>query len=97
MGEIGIIYEKRTGGSVSDVHHLYAGNASLTQKKNTSISGVFLFDVADGDHCLFRSPYASHEVSLDFFPGIEVINVRKDETPEEICELSRIIFSNRSM
>jgi len=95
MGEIGVIFERGSEDNTSAVHHLHAGNASLRQKMNTSISGVFLFDIANGNHCLFRSPYAKHEIPLDFFSGINIINLRKDESQEDMIALSKLMFWNK--
>lgn len=96
MGEIGVIYDRDSGDVVFDLHHLHAGNASVTQKKNRSISGLLEFDVAGDNHCLFRSPYANYAVSPDFFSSIRVIDLQKNETPQTIIELSRTTFWHRN-
>lgn len=67
MGEIGIVFERKREDSMSYVHHLQKGNASLRQEINTSISGVFFFDIVNGNHYLFRSPYAKNEMPSNFF------------------------------
>lgn len=90
MGEIGVIFERGSGDNILHLHHLHAGNAALRQKMNTSISGVFLFDIKGGNHCLFRSPYANHKVPSDFFSSVKVLDLRKDATPEDIIALSNI-------
>jgi hypothetical protein len=95
IGEIGVIFERGAEDSASALHHLHTGNASLRQKMNTSISGVFLFDVANGNHCLFRNPYANREIPLDFFSGIKIFNLRKDESREDIIALSNLMFWNK--
>lgn len=96
MGEIGVIFERGVGNNVSEIHHLHSGNAALRQNVNKSISGIFLFDVESINHCLFRSPYANHDIPPDFFSGIRILDLRKDETPEEILNLSSIMFWNES-
>lgn len=96
MGEIGIIYERWSEEIVSELQHLHIGNASITKNKNRSISGVLMFDVVGDDHYLFRSPYANYHVPLDFFDSIRVIDLKKDETPEEIIELTKITFWARN-
>lgn len=96
MGEVGVIFERGSGDIVSDVHHLHFGNAALRLNMNKSISGVFLFDVECSNNYLFRSPYANHPISPDFFSGIRVRDLRKDETPEDIISLSQIKFWNKS-
>jgi hypothetical protein len=96
MGEIGIIFERECEGNISDVHHLQKGNASLRQEINTSISGVFLFDIVKGNHYLFRSPYAKHEILSDFFSGIKTIDLSKAETQKDIIEMGKIMFWNNN-
>jgi hypothetical protein len=96
MGEIGVTYEQGSGEIASDIQHLHAGNAATTQKKNRSISGVLIFDVAGENHYLFRSPYATYAAPVDFFNGVRVIDLQKDETPDEIIKLSKITFWNRN-
>jgi len=92
MGEIGMIFERGSEDNKSDIHHLHTGNAVLRQKMNTSISGVFLFDITNLNHCLFRSPYSNYEILSDFFSDIKIIDLHKDETPEDIIKLSKIMF-----
>jgi hypothetical protein len=96
MGEIGVIFERGFEHNVSAVHHLHAGNASLRQQMNTSISGLFLFDVVDSNHCLFRSPYAKHKIQPDFFSGIKILDLCKTETQDDIIELSKLMFWNKN-
>jgi hypothetical protein len=95
MGEIGVIFKRGSEGNISALHHLQKGNASLRQKMNTSISGVLLFDIAIGNHYLFRSTYAKHEIPSDFFSGIKILDLCKTETQEDIIELSKIMFWNK--
>ena len=96
MGEIGVIFERGSEGNISDVHHLQKGNASLRQKMNTSIWGVFLFDIASGNHYLLRSPYAKHKIPSDFFSEIKILDLCKTETQDDIIELSKIMFWNKN-
>lgn len=59
------------------------------------ISGIFLFDVENGNHCLFRSPYANLVVTDHFFPEVRLIDLRKNEDSEDIKSLSSIMFWNK--
>jgi len=95
MGEIGVFFERGSKDNVSNVHHLHDGNASLRKEMHTTISGVLLFDIANGNHCLFRNPFANHEIPLDFFSGIKILNLRKDESQEDIIVLGDIIFTGK--
>ena len=50
----------------------------------------------NGNHCLFRSPYANHVVTDHFFPEVRLIDLRKNEDSEDIKRLSSIMFWNKT-
>jgi len=95
LGEIGICFDKKTKQIITPIHHLPQGNAGMTKKQNTSISGIFVFDRFDeSNHHLFTSPFAEHPVPTNFFPAVKTIEITKQSIDETLKELSSIMFWN---
>lgn len=92
LGDIGVDFDKNTLSFTSPLHHLPKGNAALTVTQNRSISGVFVFDIANYKHYLFRSPFTFHPVQADFFPTVRVVDLDRNSQGNEIVNLSNIMF-----
>jgi hypothetical protein len=94
LGDTGVEFNPFTNEITKPLHHLLKGNASLTKKKNRSISGILVFDLSGDRHCLFVNPYADHPIPMDFFPGVRMIHVDKNADGKDITRLSSIMFRN---
>jgi len=66
-------------------HHLPRGNAALTSKHNTTISGVFVYDCElEGNHGIFLNPYAAYPLSARVFSSVRRNNLTKNASEEDI-------------
>ena len=95
LGEIGICFDKKTKQIIRPIHHLPQGNAGMTERQNTSISGVFVLGRFDeSNHHLFTNPFAEHPVPTNFFPAVKTIEITRQSIGETLKELSSIVFWN---
>jgi hypothetical protein len=92
MGDIGIEFDKISCESLSDLHHLSEGNSALTSRKNTSITGIFVFDVPPSNHRIFLNPYANKQIPENFFPETEIAYLTKRECGETLINFSSLMF-----
>ena len=68
FGDIGFYFDPETKES-SGLTRLIRGNAAFTKHHNTTISGVFGFNVTNNEqHYLFLNPFASNPLIEDYFP-----------------------------
>jgi hypothetical protein len=76
-----------------EFHHLPRGNAAMTSRHHTTISGVFVFDCNPiGDHALFGNPYAARPVPAQCFPLVRRIPVSRSAAEEDLNALANITF-----
>ena len=91
LGDIGIVFNKNSNITLSQLHHLEKGNSALQEKKNTLISGILGYRF-NAKHILFKNPFAKHEVPLNVLPETEVISLDKSKSQVDIVQLSNIMF-----
>ena len=89
FGDIGVNFSVE--GS-NEIHHLPRGNASMTKKTNTSISGVLVFDCASDNHVYFSNEFARFKLPYGYFPEITEVNLRRDSGEKELVQLSKLMF-----
>ena len=94
LGDIGVDFNRSNLSITTPLHHLNKGNAVLTKTHNRSISGVFVFDIVNRNHCLFTNPFTDHPVPQLFFPEVRVVDLNRDAQGDEIKELSNTMFWN---
>lgn len=92
LGDVGINVNSKTGKLTYPLHHLPSGNAILTNQKHRTISGVLAYDRVRHQHCLFTNPYADYPIPEDYFPNVEVIDLKKDDDASKLISLSNIMF-----
>ena len=96
MGNVGIMFDRRSLKSTKPVHHLPRGNAVFTKNQNTSVSGVFVYDRANSKHVYFQNPHANTQMSKDVCTGLKVIRLSKDMAGQELIDLGNLMFWNIS-
>ncbi len=90
FGDIGITFNSQ--GDFSSIHHLYKGNASLLKNKNTSISGVLIFDIDCKNHLLLLNPFVNCAVDKKHFSDLTVLTLKKESIAQDIHLLSSVMF-----
>jgi hypothetical protein len=94
MGNVGIMFDRRSLKSTKPLHHLPRGNAVFTKNQNTSISGVFVYDRANSKHVYFQNPYADTQMSKGLCTGLKVIRLSKNMAGQELIDLGNLMFWN---
>ena len=94
LGDAGVDFDRETMQTISDIYYLPRGNAKMTKKHNRSISGILVFDRANGNHCLFTNPFAEHPVPDGFFPEVQVVSLTRESLSSEYKRLSKLMFWN---
>lgn len=92
MGDTKVTVDKLTLQVIHPLH--YAGEAVFTKDHNTSISGVFVFDRANGRHCFFENPYTKTPLPYTTFEGLRFIPLRKNAMGQELLDLGELMFWN---
>jgi len=92
MGDTEITVDRRTRQVIHPLHH--TKNAVFTKHQNTSISGVLIFDRANGRHCFFENPYTKIPLLHTIFKGLRFIPLRKDAMGQELLDLGELTFWN---
>jgi len=92
MGDTEITVDRRTRQVIHPLHH--TKNAVFTKHQNTSISGVLIFDRANGRHCFFENPYSKIPLLHTIFKGLRFIPLRKDAIGQELLDLGKLMFWN---
>jgi len=75
-----------------EIHHLPRGNASMTVKTNTSISGVLIFDCACGNHAYFSNEFAGIKLPSSYFPGIAEYDLKRSSGENDLVQLFKLMF-----
>ncbi len=96
MGDVGINFDRNTLKVGKSLHHIPNGNAAFTRNQNTSISGVFVFDRANGNHCFFKNTYALNQMPKDVFHNLKFIDLSRSIVGQELINLGDIMFWNVS-
>ena len=91
LGDIGLTFDKKTMIKSSDIHFIIEGNASLTSKKNCSISGVFVLQEHKKNY-LFLNPYANYPLSNNLFPDTEILELTRNLQGDDLKILSEIMI-----
>jgi hypothetical protein len=94
LGDIGVIIQSESPRGTTPLHHLPQGDAVFTRKQNTSVAGVFVFDIASGGHVFFENPYAVAQMSKDVFHGLRFIPLSREAVNAELAKLGEILFWN---
>jgi hypothetical protein len=94
LGDIGVILHREGPQATTSLHHLPQGNAVFTQEQNTSVAGVFVFDIASGGHVFFENPYAAPRMPKDVFQGLRFITLSKEAVNDKLANLGEIWFWN---
>ncbi len=93
LGDIGFTFDRKTKIKTSDIHFITEGNASLTSKKNCSISGILVLQEYEKNY-LFLNPYANYPLNNDLFPDTETLELTRNLQGEDLKILSNIMFWN---
>jgi hypothetical protein len=89
LGDVGVELFNRTRGGAK---HLPGGNAALTKKGNTSISGVLVFDPESGNHKYLTNPFASNSLQKGYFLGVDEVELSRDAGEDQLVGLSKIMW-----
>jgi len=94
MGDVGITFDRSRPKAGKPLHHIPNGDAAFTKNQNTSISGVFVFDRAHGEHCFFENPNAKPRMPRDLFHNLRFITLSRSTVGQELIDLGKIWFWN---
>ena len=75
-----------------EIHHLTRGNASMTRKTNTSISGILVFDCASANHAYFSNEFSEIKLPSNYFPNATEYDVRRNSGEAVLVKLSKLMF-----
>jgi hypothetical protein len=89
FGDIGLEFSGKEHGKI---HHLPRGNASMTSKTNTSISGVLVFDCACGNHAYFSNEFAEIKLPSSYFPSVAQYDLKRNSGANDLVQLSSLMF-----
>lgn len=94
LGDIGVTLYRETPKVTTPLRYLPQGNAVFTQKQNTSVAGVFVFDRVSGGHTFFENPYAVPQIPKDVFHGLRFIMLSRKAVDDELVNLGAMMFWN---
>jgi hypothetical protein len=88
-GDIGAKFSGRVRG---EIHHLPCGNASMTRKTNTSISGILVFDCASGNHTYFSNEFAAIKLRSSYFTSVAEYDLKRSSGEKDLVQCSKLMF-----
>lgn len=80
------------GNMRGEIHHLRRGNASMTKKTNTSISGILVFDCELGNHAYFSNEFAEIKLPSNYFPNVAEYDLKRSSDEKDLIQLSKFMF-----
>ena len=88
-GDTGAVFSNK---GRSRVVHMPRGNASMTKTTNTTISGILVYDCANGNHAYFSNQYAKINLPTGYFPDVKLFNVKRSTSEEDLVKLSELMY-----
>ena len=73
-------------------HHLREGDAAMTLRHLTAISGVLVFDCAAHLHCLFSNPFAINPVPKLDWPNLSRVDLDRNWSESDLTGLGKRTF-----
>ncbi len=92
LGDVAVDVCVTTKKIVSGVHFPPRGNAKMTKKQNTSISGILVLDSISANHCLFTNPFAQIPVPEGFFSEVRTVPLARELRGPKLTALSNLMF-----